>query len=193
MSKELDKATQQFRAGQSKKAAGTLWEVTFAGADGESEARELLALATQMRDATEGGVRADCEEHIARAERFLDAGGDPDQRAGAQGMQRRLREDAVRSARQAHAAGLGWFELRRSEDIVAAEVLAAHTADPAGAATPPAGTIDAVEAEGWRLEHVTSMFRPTKVQTSPLRGAELFMGGDLIDGDEIHIYLFRRV
>ena len=52
--------------------------------------------------------------------------------------------------------------------------------------------IDAVEAEGWRLEHVASMFRPTRVQTSVLRGAEVFMGGDVVDGEETYLYLFRR-
>ena len=193
MSKELDKAQAQYQAGEYKRAVNTLWEVTFAGVEGEADARALLALASLLRDATQGGVRRDSEEHIARAERFLDSGGDPDQRARARELQRQLREDAVRSAREARAAGLGWFELRRGEDIVAAEMLFAQTAAPVRDASRPASTIHAVEAEGWHLEHVACMFRPTKVQTSVLRGAEYFMGGDLIDGDETHIYLFRRV
>ena len=37
------------------------------------------------------------------------------------------------------------------------------------------------------------MFRPTRVQTSVLRGAEYFMGGELVDGDEVYLYLFRSV
>lgn len=70
MSKALEKATQQFYAGRLKKAADTLWEVNFAF-EGESEARAALALAEQLRDASDGGVRAAAEEHIARAESFL--------------------------------------------------------------------------------------------------------------------------
>jgi len=72
-------------------------------------------------------------------------------------------------------------------------VVADTLAGAAGTLLSPSSTIDAVEAEGWRLEHVACMFRPTKVQTSVLRGAEVFMGGDIIDGEETHIYLFRRV
>jgi len=39
---------------------------------------------------------------------------------------RQLRDDAVRAAREAADAGLGWFELRRDVDIVAAEMSAAQ-------------------------------------------------------------------
>jgi hypothetical protein len=42
------------------------------------------------------------------------------------------------------------------------------------------------------LEHVSCLFRPTKVQTSPFRGAEFFMGGEIVNGEERHLYLFRR-
>ena len=95
-------------------------------------------------------------------------------------------------AREARAAGLTWLETRRGEDVVAAEMLAALADDPSAGSAPPPSMIDAVEAEGWRLEHVAAMFRPTKVQTSLLRGADL-LGGDVVDGEETYLYLFRRV
>jgi len=192
MSGELTKAQAQYQAGEFKRAVGTLWEVTFVGAQAETNAREVIALATLLREATQGGVRRDCEENIARAERFLTDGNDPAVHARSGQQLQRLREEAVRLAREAREAGLTWFELRRSEDLVAAEMRAVRTADAAGPLAPLPGTIDAVEAEGWRLEHVACMFRPTKVQTSVLRGAEVFMGGDVIDGEETHLYLFRR-
>jgi hypothetical protein len=192
MSKELEKAQAQYQAGQHKRAVDTLWEVTFVGDQAETDARGVIALATLLRDATQGSVRRDCEENIARAEGFLSPPGDPAPRAHAGGQQGQLREDAVRLAREAREAGLTWFELRRDEDIVAAETLAVLAAEAAAAAPPPS-TIDAVEAEGWRLEHVACMFRPTRVQTSVLRGAEFFMGGEVVDGEETHIYLFRGV
>ena len=193
MSKELTKAQAQFQAGEFKRAVDTLWQVTFVGDQAEADASAVVALATLLREETQGGVRSDCEEHIARAEGFLGAGTDP--AAGARNVHRlqQSREYAVRLAREAHEAGLTWFELRRDEDVVVADTLAGKTAGAAGNPPSPSSTIDAVEAEGWRLEHVACMFRPTKVQTSVLRGAEVFMGGDVIDGEETHLYLFRRV
>ena len=194
MSKALEKATEQYRAGQYKKAADTLWEVTFTGDDGDTEARGVLALAGQLRDVTQGGVRGECEEHIARAERLLNAG----QRAASDGrvseFEEELRQDPARLARWAREAGLTWLEIECAEDVVAAEMHAAMAAAAAGqSSTPPAGClIDAVEAEGWRLEHVSSLFRPTKVQTSAFRGAEVFMGGEVVEGEEKYLYLFRR-
>jgi hypothetical protein len=192
MSKELEKAQAQYQSGEYKRAADTLWEVTFVGAQAETEARGVIVLASLLRDATQGGVRGDCEEHIARAERFLGSGDDSAERARASELVRQLRDDAVREAREARAAGLGWFELRRGVDIVASEMTSAQATDPAVTTPRPASTIDAVEAEGWRLEHVACMFRPTRVQTSVLRGAEYFMGGELVDGDEVYLYIFRR-
>jgi hypothetical protein len=67
MSKALEKAREQYRAGQHKKAADTLWEVSFGGDDNEAEARGVLELASLLRDASTGAVRTECEEHIARA------------------------------------------------------------------------------------------------------------------------------
>jgi len=190
MSKALDKATQQFQARQYKKAADTLYEVSFAGDDGEAAARGVLSLATQLRDGTEGSVRAQCEEHIARAERLLST----EERVFAQTridrLEADLRQDPVGLARWAREAGLTWLELASAEDFVAAHMRSAMDADGAGG-TAAACVIDAVEAEGWRLEHVSSIFRPTRLQTSPLRGADLFMGGDVVEGTDVHLYLFR--
>lgn len=191
MSGELKWAQAEYQAGEFKRAVDTLWEVTFVGDQAETDAREVIALATLLREETQGGLRSDCEEHIARAERFLGAGAAAGVCDGQQPQQ--LREEAVRLAREAREAGLTWFELRRNQDVVAAEMLAGTTAGEAGSLPAPLSTIDAVETEGWRLEHVACMFRPTKVQTSVLRGADVFMGGDVIDGEETHFYLFRRV
>jgi hypothetical protein len=142
MSKELEKAQAQYQAGEYKRAADTLWEVTFVGAQAETEARGVIALASLLRDATQGGVRGDCEEHIARAERFLGSGDDSAERARASELVRQLRDDAVREAREARAAGLGWFELRRGVDIVASEMSSAQATDPAVTTPRPASTIE---------------------------------------------------
>ena len=192
MSTELERATEQMQAGQYKKAVDTLWGVTFAGDDGELQAQRVIALATQLRDATEGGLRHDCEEHIARAQRFLSPEGATELQAHAEGRAEKLaqeqREEAVRLAREARAAGLAWLEIRSGREQVAGELRAASSVGAAATST----LIEAVEAEGWRLEHMSAFFRPTKVQTSPLRGADFFMGGDVVDGQEVRLYLFRR-
>jgi hypothetical protein len=192
MPNELQKAQAQCQAGEHKRAVDTLWEVTFVGDHAESDARQVIALATQLKDVTQGGVRRDCDEHIARAQRFLELAGDPDARARREELDRRRREEPVLLAREARAAGLTWLEIRRGEDVVAAEMLAALADDPSAGSAPSPSMIDAVEAQGWRLEHVAAMFRPTKVQTSVLRGADL-LGGDVVDGEETYLYLFRRV
>ena len=188
MSRMLDKATEQFRAGQYKKAADTLWEVTFAGEDGESEAQAVLALATQLRDATDGGVRAACEEHVARAERFLQ----PATTAAnvtAPG-ELLLDEEPATLARRAREAGLTWLEIVRSTDLVAAATHDRLACGRPDVVSQPA-FIDAVEAEGWRLEHFACLFKPTKVQTTIFRGADI-LGGDPVQGEERYLYLFRR-
>ncbi len=247
MPNKLQKAEAQYQAGEHRRAVDTLWEVTFIGDHAEVDARGVIALATQLKDVTHGGVEHDCDEHIARAERFLELAGDPVARARREELDRRRREEPVQLAREARAAGLTWLEIRRGEDVVAAEMLAALATDASVGSTPQLSMIDAVEAEGWRLEHlacfgwiesarhrccdaprsscaacsstasqttpslacscassppsrrrpaaeyVTAMFRPTRVQTSVLRGAEFFMGGEVVDGEEIYLYLFRRV
>ena len=193
MPNELQKAQAQYQAGEHKRAVDTLWEVTFVGDRAEMDARQVIALATQLKDVTQGGARRDCDEHIARAQRFLEPAGDPDARARREEFDRRRREEPVLLAREARAAGLTWLEIRRAEDVVAAEMLTALADDASAGSAPQTSMIDAVEAEGWRLEHVAAMFRPTRVQTSVLRGAELFMGGEVVDGEETYLYLFRRI
>jgi len=163
--------------------------VNFVGDAAEADARELIALATQLRGLTQGSVRADCEEHIARAERFLDPIVVP-ARGAAVERRRELDEDPVELARRAHSAGLTWLSIRRGEDAIAVAMRSAL--DPESGASPaPVNLVDAVEAEGWRLAHVVCVFRPTKIQTSVLRGADL-LGGDIVQGDEEYLYLFRR-
>jgi len=193
MPNELQKAQAQHQDGEHKRAVDTLWEVAFVGDHAEMDARGVIALATELKDVTQGGVRHDCDEHIARAQRFLELVGDPDARARKEELDRRRREEPVLLAREARAAGLTWLEIRLGEDVVAAEMLTALADGSSADSAPQTSMIDAVEAEGWRLEHVAAMFRPTKVQTSVLRGAEFFMGGDVVDGEETYLYLFRRV
>jgi hypothetical protein len=193
MSRALQKANGQYHAGQYKKAVATLVEVSFAGDDGEAEARGVLALATLLRDATEGRVRADCEEQIARAERLL---GGAQQASAKQHLDRReaeLRGDPVALARWAREVGLTWLQMTSAEDLVAARMRSVMASESGSAGGAASCVLEAVEAEGWRLEHVACLFRPTRVETSPLRGADLFMGGDVIGGEEHYLYYFRRV
>ena len=192
MSRALQKANEQYQAGQYRKAVDTLVEVSFAGDEGEAEARGVLALATLLRDATEGRVRADCEEQIARAGRLLNYA---EQAATQQHVDRRevdLRADPVALARWAREAGLTWLQMTSAEDLVAARMRSVMASESGSARGAAPCVLEAVEAEGWRLEHVACLFRPTRVETSPLRGADLFMGGDVIGGDERYLYYFRR-
>ena len=193
MSRALQKANEQYHAGQYKKAVATLVEVSFAGDDGDAEARGVLALATLLRDATEGRVRADCEEQIARAERLLTQA---EQTSAKQRVDRReaeLRGDHVALARWAREAGLTWLRITSAEDLVDARMRTAMASEGTSASGPEPCALDAVEAEGWRLEQVACLFRPTRIETSPLRGADLFLGGDVVDGEERYLYYFRRV
>jgi hypothetical protein len=188
VSKALEKATQQFRAGQFKKASDSLWEVSFAGDDGEAEAQALLALASQLRAATEGAARGDCEEHIARAQRYLGAG----QRGESERREAELLADPVTLARRARDAGLTWLTMTSSDDLVAASLLEALRT-PAGSTQGAPCVIDAVEAEGWHLEHITRALRPVRVQASPFGAADLIAGGQGVDSVEEYQYVFRRV
>ncbi len=181
MSKALDKATQQFQAGRLKKAADTLWEVTFAGDDGDTEAQALLALAAQLRDASDGSVRRDCEEHIARAERYLRAGESSPNRREAES-----RRDPVTLARWAREVGLTWLTVDSEEDLVAAPMHAAV----AGTGAPPACVLDAVEAEGWRLESVTRAFQPVN---NWVWGSPDTIAQGVFRVEEKYQYVFRRM
>jgi len=191
MSKALEKATEQYKAGQLKKAVATLWETAFAGDGGATEARGVLALAVLLRDATDGGVRGECEQQISRAERFLRAEEQTAAEERVDRLEAELRQDPVRLAHWARETGLTWLEVASAQDLVAAQMRTTMALDGHGA-PPPGCIIDAVEAEGWRLESVVCVFKPTRLQTSPLRGADFFMGGDVVEGEEKFLYLFRR-
>ena len=73
------------------------------------------------------------------------------------------------------------------EDLVAAPLRAAAAGSPL-----PEGVIDAVETEGWQLEHITRCVRPLKVTLSPF-GAYVFVGGQVVESAEEYQYVFRRV
>jgi hypothetical protein len=193
MSRALERANEQYQAGQYKKAVATLCEVSFAGDDGEAEARGVLALATLLRDATQGRVRADCEEQIARAERLLSYDDAASSQQRVDSREAELRADPVALARWACGAGLTWLQMSSAEDLVAARMRSVLASESGPAAGSAPCVLEAVEAEGWQLEHVACLFRPTRVETSPWRGADLFMGGDVIGGDERYLYYFRRV
>lgn len=188
MSEALEKAQAEYSAGRYKRAVDTLWEVNFASDDGEAEARSLITLATHLRDSTQGSLRDECERHIARAEQYLAPSPVPPNLAPAEQI---LQEDPVALARRAREAGLTWLEIVRAEDVVASEMHVGLEASTSGG-TPEPALIDAVEAEGWRFEHLACLFRPIKVQSSPLRGAD-FWGGEPVEGEERYLYLFRRV
>lgn len=191
MANELEKAQGQYEAGEYKRAVDTLWEVTFVGGQADLDARRMIELAMQLKSETKGSAQRDCDEHVARAQRYLEIAGGPEKQAGKRSSAVNRRDEWVRSAREARAAGLTWLELRSREDMVVAEMQVALAVNGAEGMVQP-GAIDAVESEGWRLEHFATMFRPTKVQTSVLRGAEYFMGGEVVEGEESYLYLFRR-
>ena len=194
MSKALDKAREQQQAGQLKRAVATLWEVTFAGDDAEDEARGTIALATRLRDSTEGNLRTECEQHIARAESALRVEEQTTAERRVDQYETEVREDPARLARWARDAGLTWLEIESSVDLIAAPMRAAMAAKAEGRSPdPPACAIDAVEAEGWHLEQVTRGFRPTRVLASPFGAADLISGGQEVEGEERCQYLFRRV
>jgi hypothetical protein len=194
MSNQLESAQEQYQAGQYKKAVATLWEVPLTDGGGLDEARELLKVASALRDATDGPLRADCEAQIQRAKEAIDRyeSGLADDRV--QQLEAGLKQDPAKLARWAKEAGLRWLQVETDTDAAAAVQTAAIAAAATGRDEPPQTClIDAVEAEGWRLEHVQNVFRPTMLQTSPLRGAEFFMGGEVVEGQMRYFYLFRRV
>ena len=192
MSRALEKAREQFQAGRYKQAVNLLYEVAAAADAPPDEVSGLLELAGAIRDRTDGDLRAQAETHVRRAQKRIDDQEHSDMAARVGQLQAELEQDPARLARWACEAGLRWLEVESPEDVVAASVRKAMTAATGGAnAAPEACLIDLVEAEGWRLESVVHRFKPTRVQTSILRGADL-LGGDAVEGDEKYLYLFRR-
>ena len=193
MSKALDKARQQFQAGREKQAVNLLYEVATAPDAPPAEVSGLLELAGAIRDRTVGDLRAQAETHVRRAQKRLEdqEHGQAAERVGQ--LQAELKRDPTRLARWAREAGLNWLEVESPDSIVGGSLRKAVAAAAAGGANaaPEACLIDLVEAEGWRLESVVHRFVPTRVQTSILRGADL-LGGDVVEGDEKYLYLFRR-
>ena len=181
MSKALDKATQQFQAGQFKKAADTLWEVSFAGDNDEAEAQALIAIASELRDASDGRVRADCEEHIQRAQRYLGGA-----EGSAQWRALQVRRDHVGLARKAREAGLTWLSLDSETDLIALPLDALLDTPEA---PPPPCVLDAVEAEGWQLACVTRAFRPVN---NWVWGSPDTIAQGVFRVEEKFQYVFRR-
>ena len=71
MSEQLEKARQQMGAGQYKRAVESLWNAEVLAREDLDEARGLLQAATELRDKTTGGIRADCDELIEDAEKYI--------------------------------------------------------------------------------------------------------------------------
>jgi len=189
----IEIAEAQYRAGHYKKAADVLWEVTFAGDDAESEARAALALATQLRDATSGALRETCEQHRARAEQALSAELAHAAAGRFRNLDAELRADPVRLARWAREAGLTWLRLESDDDFAAGPMRAAIAAAAEGRESQSqVNVIDLVEAEGWRLEQVESLFLPSTVQITPWRLIDVMAGGEIVEGGMRYLYLFRR-
>ena len=72
MSQELAKAREQLAAGQYKKAVSTLWDAERWARSDLTEARGLLEVATAIRDATSGRLKADCVLLIEDAEKCIE-------------------------------------------------------------------------------------------------------------------------
>jgi hypothetical protein len=72
MSKNLEKAQQCAAAGQYKKAVENLWLMENGAQADLNEARGLLELASLLRTKTDGRVRAECDELIETARRFIE-------------------------------------------------------------------------------------------------------------------------
>jgi hypothetical protein len=193
LSKALEKATEQCQADEYEKAVATLERVGWGKDTPVEEARGLRDLAAVLRDRTQGDLRERCEEHIRRANMTISAHERRETTKRANELGSELRGDPVRLARWALEAGLTWLEVEWPESIAGRALQSAIVAASGGRVQPSPSLLDAVEAEGWRLEVVTHAFRPTRVQTSPLRGADWVAGGDVVEGQESFLYLFRRV
>lgn len=188
MSRQLDKAREEYQAGDFKKAVRLLWELPI----GVDDPRDVMELATMVRGKAEGKVAAECDEFLRSHQRAV-AEAEKNQAAKrAQELETSLKADPAALARWAVQAGLRWLEIESSEDVVAASLKAAMAAAGGREQAPQPCMIDAVEAEGWRLEHVQHFFKPIKIQTTIFKGADL-IGGEPVEGEMTYFYLFRRV
>ena len=178
MPTKLEQAQQYARDGQVRKAVDALWEVPLSDASSPDEVRALLDLAQTLHDRTDGRLKSDCEFQMHRAQEVLD---------GSKGAPEMQAPDPLLLARRAFELGLAWLEIESATDLVAGPQLAGLASG-----TPVPCQLDAIEAEGWKLENVQQLFIPTAVQSSPLRGAEFVMGGQPIDGQRSYVYVFRR-
>jgi hypothetical protein len=194
LSKALEKATEQYEAGRYEKAVVTLDKVGRGAATPVEEALGLRDLATVLRDHTQGDLRERSEDHMRRANMIISRRESRETTQRGNELAAELRRAPVQLARWAFEAGLTWLELASPGSIAGRELESAIAAAASGGqAKPDLALLDAVEAEGWRLETVTHAFRPTSIQTSPLRGADWVAGGDVVEGDERCLYLFRWV
>lgn len=76
MSATLEKARQQFEAGNYKAAVATMWDVErdVRGGDDTAGAQGLLDLATALREQAGGKFRSDCDALCGYARKALDQG-----------------------------------------------------------------------------------------------------------------------
>lgn len=100
-------------------------------------------------------------------------------------------DDAVSRARAALAAGSKLFQIALPLSQTAATVVAMSHASVHTRTTEHASMLDAIEAEGWRLEHANYVYRVTG---SVSRDKFLSSGQqEAVSGEIIGVYLFRRV
>ena len=175
-----------------KKVVSLLWEVT---PDDDMTARAVLDLTSSMRDKLTGSLRSQCESLASRATLAVQSSAAESTAERVAALKAEFAKDPASLARRAAEAGLRWLKIETQEDDLGTSLEAAISAWARGgqAERPKSCLIDAVEAEGWTLEHVQSLSVPIRIQTSPIMGAQFFLGGEPVEGQTRYIYVFRRL
>jgi hypothetical protein len=134
------------------------------------------------------------ERESAKEERRRLAEEDKRQRQAA-AEAKRIASSPQGRARAAYEAGAKLFQISLDVALTEKSILGAHVMYGAATTTKTrevgAGTdLESIEAEGWRLEHVGYVFRPTGTESR-----DKFLASGQIEtvlGNVVGIYLFRR-
>jgi hypothetical protein len=182
----LKRAKDRFTAGDYKKAASLLWEVT---SDDEASARAVLDLAAALRQETSGSLQSQCDSLVSRAKIALESRDAESAAERVAALKAEFAKDPALLARRAAEAGLRWLKIEAEEDDLTDSLEAAIRAWVSGAQNGQAKPclIDAVEAEGWSFEQAQDLFVPTKLSSSVFAGID-----EPINGHLRRIYPFRR-
>jgi hypothetical protein len=104
-----------------------------------------------------------------------------------------LRLDPASLGRWARKAGLRTLQVELTEEQLAESLSSAlgESVAEVGGEALRTFFLDAMESDGWRLEHMTAVFRPTGV--SSLGGSIGGIGAAVnsISGEMLFVYLFR--